>query len=243
MKKSRSKPHQGKLEIQRDPYDPFVPSHARAIILGSTPPARFCLPSDLALHPRDIDWFYGSCDRGCNTFWEAMFRVYDPDGLAELNDLRDLELPREEKTRRQRDFLQNWLKLRSLGIMDILDSFERRDGSGTDAKLKPLSFRDPLPFLQEAPKVKAFCCTSLHKVHTWLGRSLALHGIQLEQRDGEFCFELKDEASKPRLIWVYRLPSPSPIGRIRFPNHQAWMEHLVSEYRRIYAMAGVLSNQ
>lgn len=239
MKKSRKNPKHGTIEVQRDPYDPFVPTDARAIVLGSTPPARFCLPSDLALHPRDIDWFYGSCDRGCNTFWEAMFRVFVPDGLAELNALRDLELPREEKTRCQREFLQKFLIMKKLGIMDILESFERRDGSGTDAKLRPLSFRDPLPYLHNSPKVKAFCCTSLHKVHTWLGRSLALGGIQLEERNGEFCFEITGEASKPRLIWVYRLPSPSPIGRIRFANHQAWMEHLVSEYRRIFAKAGV----
>ncbi len=229
----------GNLEIQRDPYDPFVPANARAIILGSTPPARFCLPSDLTLHPRDIDWFYGSCDRGCNTFWEAMFRVFDHDSLTELNSLRDFELPREEKTRRQRSFLQNLLTARKLGIMDILESFERRDGSSADSELKPLTFRDPLPFLRDASDVSAFCCTSLHKVHTWLGKSLALHGIQLEERDGEFCFQMKDNNVKPRLVWVYRLPSPSPIGRIRFPNHQAWMENLVSEYRRIFAQAGV----
>ncbi len=230
------------LEIQRDPYDPFVPDGARVMVLGSTPPGRFCAEGIKPLKERDLDYYYGSCDRSYNLFWEVLFRVLDPSGLPELTRIRSLSSAREHRTFVQRDFLQTWLANQGLGIMDILERFERRDGSGADSKLRPLEFAPLLEVLAAHSYVEAICCTSQSRVCEWLRQYLEVHQIVLETETEGYSFTLpgnQTKAEPPRRIMAMGLPSPSPIGRIRFPNHQAWLEHLVAEYRRIFALAGL----
>lgn len=230
------------VEVQRDPYDPFVPDGARVMVLGSTPPGRFCVDGLKPLNEKDVDYYYGSRDRGYNLFWEVMFRVLDPSGLPELDQIRNLTSARELRTPLQRSFLQAWLTTQGLGIMDILERFERRDGSGADAKLRPLEFARLLDVLDAHPAVEAICCTSQSRVCEWLRQYLAAHQIALHTEKEGFSLTFADNranAEAPRAIRVLGLPSPSPIGRINFPNHQAWLENLVSEYRRIFVLAGL----
>lgn len=229
---------QNLIEIQRHPYPPFVPERARVVILGSAPPARFCAETGNHLHPKDLDWYYGSWDRSPNLLWEILFRVLDPAGLPKLVRIRGLETEREARTQIQRSFLQTWLARNLLGMLDILARFERRDGSSSDARLQALEFTDLVSLLRLNPSVDEIFCTSRHRVLAWLKQYLQDERTALRAETEGYSFNLPGDqqtAQTLRRIRVVVLPSPSPIGRIRFPSHQAWLEHLVLEYRRLLA--------
>lgn len=228
------------IEIQRHPYPPFVPEHARTIILGSAPPSRFCADTGRQLHPKDLDWYYGSWDRSPNLLWEILFRVLDPACLPELARIRGLETERESRTRIQRGFLQTWLSRNQLGMLDILTRFERREGSSSDAKLQALEFTDLVSLLRLNSSLEGICCTSRHRVSTWLQQYLEAKRIAWRAETEGYSFKLPGDQPTAQTfgrIRVVVLPSPSPIGRIRFPSHQAWLEHLIREYRRRLALA------
>lgn len=227
-------------EVQTHPYQPFVPETAKVLILGSAPPSRFCTQEPKRLFDKDMDWYYGSCGRNCNLLWEMLFRVFEPEDLPELDQLRRLDAERMARTPFQSDFLQNRLKRWELGMLDILARFKRRSGKSSDADLTPLEFTPLLSILAAATSVKAICCAGRHRVLEWLLRYLDAQKITVSYESEGYSFELPQidhPAKTPRLIRILVLPSPSPIGRIRFPNHQAWLEYLTSSYSHLFKLA------
>ncbi|MGC9361446.1 MAG: uracil-DNA glycosylase family protein, partial [Candidatus Syntrophosphaera sp.] len=93
-------------ELQFHPYAPFIAENAKALILGSAPPWRFCVREPKPLNPLDIDYYYGSHNRGYNLLWELLFRVFESPALRELDKIRKLQSPRPEGTRQQTRFFQ-----------------------------------------------------------------------------------------------------------------------------------------
>ncbi|MBW6513228.1 MAG: uracil-DNA glycosylase family protein [Candidatus Syntrophosphaera sp.] len=224
--------------IQSHPYRPYVPDQARTLILGSVPPWRFCTEMPKPLSPKDMDYYYGSHVRGCNLLWEVLFRVLDPAALPELQKIRELQLQRVTRTEKQRVFLQDFLARHGLGIADILLRFERRDLGSADAKIRPLEFTDLTGILASRLNLANILCTS-KKVDFWLREYLATQGIALESEHGAgaaFPLPDHDEASlTERRIRVLILPSPSPVGRVRFPNHVAFVDHLTQAYTAVFS--------
>lgn len=49
------------------PYKPYIPDGATKMIIGTTPPYRFC--NGQALFDNDVNFYYGSRD---NYFWELV---------------------------------------------------------------------------------------------------------------------------------------------------------------------------
>lgn len=237
---------EGKTEVQDHPYQPFVPQGCKMLILGSAPPSRFCASQPKPLHSKDVDWYYGSFARCYNMLWELLFLALDPEGLPELFRIRLLKGDREHRTLIQRDFLQDWLSRRKLGMLDILLRFERRSGSASDAKLKPQQFTNLLDVLASNPSVSAICCTSRHRVLEWLEKYLRIQRIALKTENEGYSFTLPQQHRQIqdfRRIWVLVLPSPSPTGRIRFPSHQAWLEHLTTTYSHLFRLAFSLAGE
>ena len=233
-------PRQDNTEVQDHPYQPFVPPGSQVLILGSAPPYRFCVRQPKPLHAKDMDWYYGSYCRSYNMLWELLFLALDPEGLTDLLRIRALEGDREHRTQSQRDFLQDWLARRKLGIMDILLRFERRSGSASDAKLKPQRFTNLLDIIAATPSVSSICCTSRHRVLEWLAKYLRSQGIALNPEKTGYSFPLPHsyrQAQNPCRIRVLVLPAPSPIGRIRFPSHQDWLEYLTTTYSHLFRLA------
>lgn len=223
-------------ETQNHPYPPYVPENARALILGSAPPWRFCVPGEKPLRTRDIDFYYGSSDGGGNLLWEILFRVFEPERLEEFFALRSLDLPRPSRTREERAFLQAFLNRHELGIADILLRFARREGSSADSKLAPLEFTDLLGILATRPKLRHILCTSRNKVFFWLSQYLLEQGIEIrpDLDSGDWFFQLPSGSEKigdSGRIQVSALPSPSPVGRIRFPSQEEFSLYLVKAYR------------
>jgi len=225
-------------DTQIHPYQPYVPDAARYLILGSVPPWRFCLEGEKPLREKDVDFYYGSYDRGYNLFWEVLLRGFETALLPDLERIRSLQTEREERTDLQRGFFREFLSRHDLGMADILLRFERRDRSAADGKIRPLEYTDLLGILASRPRIESIFCTSRHKVFLWLGQYLGSQGIHLEyaaDKSGAL-FSLPASAGRGREIRIIVLPSPSPIGRIRFPNHQCFVEHLIEEYRRLFGL-------
>ncbi len=229
-------PGQSSAELQRHPYEPWIPDSARALILGSAPPWRFCQPEPKPLRQLDVDYYYGSYDRGCNLFWETMFRVFDPSQVESLERLRRLDFPRDARTLGQRAFLQEWLAHRQLGIADILLRFERRGQSASDGKLTAREFTGLDGILDEHPSLEAIYCTSRGVFH-WLRQYLAAFQPSDAPSDLQSFAWPKPGSAGPsaRTLSICVLPSPSPIGRVRFPSHQDFVDHLVRTYREQFS--------
>lgn len=225
-------------EVQEHPYEPFVPGEAKALILGSAPPWRFCEPKPKPLGDLDVDFYYGSYNRGYNLLWEVLFRVFEPASLEKLGHVRHLQTPRQERTFRKSRFLKEFLENHSLGMADILLVFSRRDRSAADSKLKPSEFTDILGVIGKHEGIGSIYCTSLHNVFLWLQGYLASMGISMEpDPEGTWFFTLPAITGSDlsgRRIYVHVLPSPSPVGRLRFPNHKAFVDHLTAAYERIF---------
>lgn len=220
-------------EIQGHPYPPCVPDTARALILGSAPPWRFCAAEPKPLRERDLDFYYGSSDHGGNLLWEVLFRVFEPASVPELESLRALDLPRIQRTLAQRDFLGSFLQRHRLAVADILLRFERRERKAADAFLHPLEFLPLLQLLREHPSLGQVFCTSRGGVYRWLERYLAGEGVVLspDPECDTYSFILPDAESPG--IRVRILPSPSPVGRLRFPDQAEFVHFLTQSYSRM----------
>lgn len=230
--------------IQRHPYAPFLPPGARALILGSAPPARFCLPGPQALGSRDLDYYYGSGSRGGNLFWDTLIFVLEPESLPALEALRALQAGAPERSRHQRVWLQAFLSRHRLGIADILQSFGRKSGSARDSALSPREFADILTLAGQIPSPPVILCTS-HQVRIWLNSYLRGKGFALKERSaGEFLRivprdgECADRAEgMPR---VGRLPSASPLCCRGFSSRDEFRGFLRQAYAEVLRRAGIL---
>ena len=223
-------------EIQNHPYSPFIPESTKALILGSAPPSRFCSPHKSELKNKDIDYYYGSYSRGYNLLWELLFHIFEPEALSELKTIRNLQNPREERTLIQQKFFQNFLQRHHLGIADILYQFIRRDQSSADNKIRPIKFLNLTEFLCSAPELQTIFCTSYYKVFIWLKQYLHTHTINLINNTEDFYFLLPDRANQSlpsRKISIKILPSPSPIGSLRYPDHKTFFDNLLKLYTEI----------
>ena len=224
-------------EIQNHPYSPFIPETTKALILGSAPPSRFCSRLKTEPQDKDIDYYYGSYSRGYNLLWELLFQIFEPESLTDLKRICNLQNPREERTLIQQKFFQNFLLQHQLGIADILYQFIRRDQSSADNKLHPLKFLALTDFIDSAPKLQTVFCTSHYKVFIWLKQYLNNQDIYLKKEAEDFSFLLpnRDNQSSPlRRIFVRILPSPSPIGRLHYPDHKSFFENILKLYAELF---------
>lgn len=223
-------------EIQRHPYAPFLPAPARALILGSAPPWRFCAREPGLLRPGDLDYYYGSAAGGGNLLWDTLFLVLEPSSLPELLNLRRSASSSAEPSSLTRDFFQSFLSRHQLGMADILLTFSRQGRSSTDQALRPREFTPLLDLLAAAPQLQALLCTS-RRVCRWLEDYLWGQGCSLDPaadaEEGRLILAPASVSQTPhRLPRVLILPSPSPLGQLRFPSRAAFADHLAESYAR-----------
>jgi len=94
--------------IEKHPYEPYVPSNASVLILGSFP------GHEQTRHPNKDEWFY-SAKR--NKFWEILENVYS-ESLQTVSDKKKLF---EEV---------------GIGITDVILSAKRKEKSNLDSNLE-----------------------------------------------------------------------------------------------------------
>jgi len=71
----------------------------------------------------------------------------------------------------------------------------------------------------------------------WLKQYLHNQNINLLKDAEDFYFLLPDKNNQSlpsRKISVKILPSPSPIGRLRFPDHKSFFDNLLKLYTELF---------
>ena len=120
------------------PFEPFINSETKFLIVGTIPPHRFCIKE---LKNGDIDWFYGSKD---NSFWEIISSVFD----VELNDLDSIE--------KRKEFSEN----NKIGFIDLFHQIYRHKESSSDSDIIPISFKDIFKYIEKNKNINSILFTS-----------------------------------------------------------------------------------
>lgn len=188
------------------PYKIYFPHQAKAMIVGTAPPHRFCIAGDHRLKEGDIDFYYGSFE---NRFWPVLLKVFEPQTISWL------------RTKRQ---CMSFLHKYHLGIGDIIQEFYRYGTYAGDENLEMITGNDKLIHrIALHPQIKYVYFTS-HEVFSLFHK--CIHGqllYLLEDYRGSALPDVKpsdirelklfDEAGRAfRKITLVILRSPSPRG-------------------------------
>lgn len=201
------------LYTQEHPYPPYYPDKAKAIIIGTAPPYRFCKPSDAQhpLKPGDIDYFYGSVD---NRLWYVIKRVFDEERLAWY---------------RTKQHCKDVLKASDLAIADLYKKFNRRSIRADDNDLEVVEYNVGIinKILSNKCLISKLYFTSVFSYDEF---------IVMLNRNNQFRFQLLEpyekiriQISKGKVTKVFQikvLPSPSGRG----PSDDI----LVNEYKEAF---------
>jgi G:T/U-mismatch repair DNA glycosylase len=128
----------------KHPYDPFIPDGASRLIIGTIPPARFCMEGTKSLFETDVDFYYGSKD---NAFWGLVAEVF---GVQ-------LEKSNTQAAIEQRKSI---LTAHGIGITDIISECTRENQSASDDKLKVITRKDLGKLLFDHPSISTLIYTS-----------------------------------------------------------------------------------
>lgn len=219
------------------PYEIFIPSQCRSLIVGTLPPPRF---SSGELKERDVDFCYGSCDSMLWPVLDALFSL----GLQYDNSITAVE-QRKEFLRRER-----------IGICDIVSACYRRKIDASDLGMERLELRDIFAQLKLHPTIQRLVFTggnTKNGPEYLFRRQARSQGIQLECVENEppkkhrFVFDGRDVVS-------YSLTSPSnaanrAIGatilyKERRLENTAYttFSYRLEQYGRVFRSAGKRSN-
>lgn len=129
--------------ISKHPYTPFIPPGATRLLIGSIPPARFCI-EETPLHASDVDFYYGSKD---NAFWSLLEEVFE----------EKLDKSTTQEAIAQRKAL---LMKHGIGITDIIATCIRTNQSASDEDLMDLELKDLNQLLIDHPSIHTLIYTS-----------------------------------------------------------------------------------
>lgn len=126
------------IEVERHPLQPFLPSNARLLMLGSFPPPRkrWCM-----------DFFYPN---RTNQMWNIF-------GLVFFGDAGRL-MDAEHKTFKQSD-IQALLEERGIAIYDTACAVRRLSGNASDKDLEVVEKTDIPELLSQIPLCHNIVCT------------------------------------------------------------------------------------
>ena len=126
------------IEVERHPLQPFLPSNARLLMLGSFPPPRkrWCM-----------DFFYPN---RTNQMWNIF-------GLVFFDDAGRL-MDAEHKTFKQSD-IQALLEERGIAIYDTACAVRRLSGNASDKDLEVVEKTDIPELLSQIPLCHNIVCT------------------------------------------------------------------------------------
>jgi G:T/U-mismatch repair DNA glycosylase len=139
------------------PFEPFIPKGATMLIIGSIPPARFCVPTR-CLCDTDVDFYYGSKD---NAFWDlvgdALGRSFTrTNGPAAIMERKSA------------------LEQMGMGITDIVARCKRDNGSAQDKKLCVIERKPLRELLNQHQAIDTLIYTSAF-VKTHVGKELDIY--------------------------------------------------------------------
>ena len=165
--------------IEQHPLEPFLPSHATLLMLGSFPPQK---------KRWSMDFFYPNLQ---NDMW----RIF---GMLFFNDKEHFLLP--DKKAFNKDYLIKFLTEKGIALYDTASVIRRLQDNASDKFLEVIEPTDIRLLLKQLPHCKAIVTTG--QKATDIIRSQ----IEVDEPSvGQSCpFEFED-----RTLQLYRMPSSS----------------------------------
>lgn len=165
--------------IEQHPLEPFLPSHATLLMLGSFPPQK---------KRWSMDFFYPNLQ---NDMW----RIF---GVLFFNDKEHFLLP--DKKAFNKDYLIKFLTEKGIALYDTASVIRRLQDNASDKFLEVIEPTDIRLLLKQLPHCKAIVTTG--QKATDIIRSQ----IEVDEPSvGQSCpFEFED-----RTLQLYRMPSSS----------------------------------
>ena len=215
--------------LHTHPFEPFLPSGATHLIVGTLPPPRFSVG---ALKKGDVNFSYGSID---GQLWPILARIY---GL-------ELSYENSEKAIAERKI---FLKYYGIGICDIVAHCYRKKIDASDLGMHEVVLRDFFHYLKQTPSVETLLFTgggSKNGPEYFFKRYAKQQGIVFEQvsqqlpRKHQFVFE-------NRLLTTYSLIAPSGAANRAVGSIQAYktqkaknpnfttLDFRVGQYRKFF---------
>lgn len=138
------------------PYGTFIPPQATSLIVGSFPIGKFTNPlRKHEIKDHELDFFFGG---ETNLLWRLLGDVFQ----------RPLT-----NTKGVKKFLREF----HIGIGDVIQSCERKDGSASDSALQNIMWNeDLLSHIQKYPVTTLYFTSK--KVESWFLKLFPLHGYK-----------------------------------------------------------------
>lgn len=135
------------LEIERHPWEPFLPKNAKILILGSFPPPRARW---------SMDFYYPNIT---NDFWKMI-------GLIFFNDDKHFII----KGSKQFDLsaIKHFLEDKGIALYDAATAIQRGKGNASDLHLKIIEATDIPALLSKIPQCRTIAVTGEKSAQTVL---------------------------------------------------------------------------
>ncbi len=193
------------------PFEPFIPSNANRLIIGTIPPPRFCKKPN-ELHADDVNFYYGSKD---NCFWSLIEEAFQV----------PFEFKNNEKSIEQR---KTFLDSLNTGITDLIASCIHSDNSAKDEDLEEIIQKDTKSLLSKYPSIDTLIYTSGFVKKLMNEQFKTYHSINPNNS--------KEQTIRidGKLYNVKILLSPSPLGLLNLGENGA--EKRKNQYRDFLAV-------
>ena len=185
--------------IEQHPLEPFLPSHATLLMLGSFPPQK---------KRWSMDFFYPNLQ---NDMW----RIF---GLLFFNDKEHFLLPGKKAF--NKDYLIKFLTEKGIALYDTASVIRRLQDNASDKFLEVIEPTDIRLLLKQLPHCKAIVTTG--QKATDIIRSQ----IEVDEPSvGQSCpFEFED-----RTLQLYRMPSSSRAYPLALEKKATSYQFLLNE--------------
>lgn len=186
-------------DIEQHPLKPFIPQHARLLMLGSFPPAR---------KRWSMDFFYPN-------FFNDMWRIY---GLGFFDD-KDYFVDVERKAFRK-ELLEDFLTEKGVALYDTASAVIRTTGTAADKDLEVVTPTDLDALLRQMPECQAVVVTGQKAADVFTS-----HFQIVQPRVGAYTEFLFDG----RPLRFYRMPSSSRAYPMKIERKAAFYLRMFQE--------------
>ena len=187
------------LPIESHPLEPFLPTNARLLMLGSFPPQK---------KRWSMDFFYPNLQ---NDMW----RIF---GLIYFNDKDHFLFPHKKAF--NKDYLVEFLTRKGIALYDTATSVRRLQDNASDKFLEVVEPTDIRLLLKQLPECRAIVTTG-QKATDIIRSQIEVN----EPKVGESCpFEFED-----RELRLYRMPSSSRAYPLALEKKSSFYRLMLSE--------------
>ena len=185
--------------IEEHPLEPFLPSNATLLMLGSFPPQK---------KRWSMDFFY-------HNLQNDMWRIF---GILFFNDKDHFLLPGKKAF--NKDYLVEFLTEKGIALYDIATAIRRLQDNASDKFLEVIEPTDIRLLLKQLPQCQAIVTTG-QKATDIIRSQIEVN----EPSVGQSCpFEFED-----RILQLYRMPSSSRAYPLALEKKAAFYRLMLNE--------------